>query len=558
MKTGTALLHLLQRPLVLTEEYLQFAIAIASRGEFFAEELAAQRAKVLDARGGEPLKNTHGCYVRDGVAVIPVYGPLFRHANIFTELSGATSYETLMKDTQAAQDKGLPALLDCDSPGGEVDGCSEYSDFIYAARARGLLVHAYAGGMAASGGLWIFTAAERRTVAETAIVGSVGVKLAMLDTSEQDKARGVRKVEVISSNAPGKRSTPIDDEVIASMQTLCDDLEQVFVKSLARNCGVTAEHVLENFGKGGVMVGAAGVSCGIAHGLSSFEAALAELSAAARAPKNRITSLPPAAAHNTEKTMTKPAQTSATPAPKAADDKDPKSADDKGGECADDEKDPKSKDDEKDPDAEEEKDDTKAEDDEPMGEDEKEEKEKAAHAALAKLAGLKAGAPLWRIATAIEVKMVPAADAEREKGALEAKYAELKARLDARDLADRKAAAARFAKAAFDDGRCTEKKIARVEQEYVSSGEKAAEELLEPKGTFTVLRRFSDGKGGVIGKKDDPQSFAADDPAAIEAAYATKAKEIAKRDKVSFSEACKKVRAEAPELYAQYAALGKK
>jgi hypothetical protein len=33
-----------------------------------------------------------------GVAIIPVTGPLFRYANIFTAISGASSYELIARD----------------------------------------------------------------------------------------------------------------------------------------------------------------------------------------------------------------------------------------------------------------------------------------------------------------------------------------------------------------------------------------------------------------------------------------------------------------------------
>ena len=43
-------------------------------------------------------------YVRDGVAVVPITGPLFRYANVFTNHSGATSIELVAKDFRAALD----------------------------------------------------------------------------------------------------------------------------------------------------------------------------------------------------------------------------------------------------------------------------------------------------------------------------------------------------------------------------------------------------------------------------------------------------------------------
>ena len=73
---------------------------------------------------GKDMKNTHAVSVRGGVAVIPVTGPLFRHANILTAVCGATSYEILAQDfNKALNDPNISAIVfDVDSPGGEVNG----------------------------------------------------------------------------------------------------------------------------------------------------------------------------------------------------------------------------------------------------------------------------------------------------------------------------------------------------------------------------------------------------------------------------------------------------
>lgn len=85
---------------------------------------------------GREMKDTNAASIRDGVAVIKVSGPLFRYANLMTRICGATSYELLAQDfnkaVQSPKIKGI--LLDIDSPGGEVNGCSEVADMIYQAR----------------------------------------------------------------------------------------------------------------------------------------------------------------------------------------------------------------------------------------------------------------------------------------------------------------------------------------------------------------------------------------------------------------------------------------
>lgn len=106
---------------------------------------------------GKDMKDANAASIRDGVAVIKVSGPLFRYANLMTRICGATSYELLAQDfnkaVQSPQIKGI--LLDIDSPGGEVNGCSELSDMIYQARGTKPII-AYASGACCSGAYWIF------------------------------------------------------------------------------------------------------------------------------------------------------------------------------------------------------------------------------------------------------------------------------------------------------------------------------------------------------------------------------------------------------------------
>lgn len=74
----------------------------------------------LTTKRGEQLEDTRKVTMRNGVAVVPVVGPIFRYANLFTEISGATSTQILATDIQRALDdpKVRSIVLNIDSPGG--------------------------------------------------------------------------------------------------------------------------------------------------------------------------------------------------------------------------------------------------------------------------------------------------------------------------------------------------------------------------------------------------------------------------------------------------------
>lgn len=261
---------LASEPWAITENGLQIVVAVASRDEFFADV----REQALAARTGAPLENARTVENRDGAAIIPIMGPLFRHANMLTRISGATSYATLRKDLHAAiEDPAIHSIvLNVDSPGGEANGCAELVNAIYEARGNKPIV-AYVGGQAASAGYWIASAADRIVASETASLGSIGVIATMVKDSPD--AAG-KSVDFVSSQSPYKKVDLESKGDRARVQARVDDLAQVFVESVARNRGVSPQTVLDQFGQGDQMIGARAVKNHLADEIGSFEAVVAQ------------------------------------------------------------------------------------------------------------------------------------------------------------------------------------------------------------------------------------------------------------------------------------------
>lgn len=238
--------------------------------------------EALQSRMGRPLDNARHVSVRDGVAIIPVTGPVFRYANIFTEISGATSTQVLATDIQTALDnpyiKGI--VLDFDTPGGTATSINELAGMIAAGTAIKPIT-AYGGGLVASAGYWLASACSEIVISETALLGSIGVVMSYQDTSERDAKTGVRSIEIVSSQSPDKRIDPATDDGRSKAQVMVDALAEVFVSAVAKNRSVTPDTVLADFGKGGVLVGAAAVKAGMADRIGSLESVIAELAGSA-------------------------------------------------------------------------------------------------------------------------------------------------------------------------------------------------------------------------------------------------------------------------------------
>jgi len=265
-------------PWAITETALQTILDIATRENEAPEAVAA--------RLGKELQNTHTVIERDGVAIIPVTGPLFRYANLFTMISGATSYEILAQDFMTALENPdiTGIILDIDSPGGEVNGCAELAGMIFGARGRKPII-AYASGDAASGAYWIASAADEVVTSETSGLGSIGV-VGVYRNAKNDKG-AASTIEIVSSQSPFKRLDPETDTGRAKLQARIDAMGDVFVKTLARNRGIDPPQVLERFGGGDILIGDYAVTAGLADRIGSLEKLISEISSATDPAENQ-------------------------------------------------------------------------------------------------------------------------------------------------------------------------------------------------------------------------------------------------------------------------------
>lgn len=265
-----ALDAILAMPWAIQDGWLEIIASIAERESEYSGNLEA-----LEKKLGRPLANTYEVTVRDGIATIPVSGPLFRHASLFTMISGATSYDLLARDFTAALEdptiRGIVLLID--SPGGEVNGASDLAQMIRAARGVKPIV-AFAGGSMASAAYWIGSAADRLVASNTAMIGSIGAQMGM--TVREPRA-GEKSYRFVSSQSPNKNASPETEAGAAQAQAIVDDIAKVFIETVAGNRGITSEKVLENYGQGAVFLAEKAMANGMIDAVGTYEGVLASL-----------------------------------------------------------------------------------------------------------------------------------------------------------------------------------------------------------------------------------------------------------------------------------------
>lgn len=245
---------------------------------FLEARLADPAFSIELARGKSGNQAEDRYEIRDGVAVIPIYGVLDKRANLFTKISGGTSTQLLQRDIrQALDDPQVDAiLLDIDSPGGAVDGTKELADFIFESRGRKPII-AFANGMMASAAYWIGSAADRIIANDTAMVGSIGVALTHYDRSERDAQQGIKRTMIYAGKYKRVASDekPLSEEGQEYLQGIVDEYYSIFVKAVAENRGTDTEQVLESMADGREFIGRQARKAGLVDDIAHFETVLA-------------------------------------------------------------------------------------------------------------------------------------------------------------------------------------------------------------------------------------------------------------------------------------------
>lgn len=139
--------------------------------------------------------------LRNNIAVIPVYGLLTKRREAFDSFLGTTSYEEIHDLlSEAIEDEAVKSiLLDIDSPGGEVSGLFDLTDFIYELRDI-KPIYAIANDCACSAAYAIASSASKIFTTRTSSIGSIGVLATHVDISEYDKKEGVKYTTIFAGD----------------------------------------------------------------------------------------------------------------------------------------------------------------------------------------------------------------------------------------------------------------------------------------------------------------------------------------------------------------------
>ena len=229
------------------------------RKMFLSEEFS------MDTPRSTQMYTDWGMSVLDnGTAVVPVMGVL----GDWTPYS----YITGMIEKALKRDDINEIVLLIDSPGGAVAGLFDSCRFIEKASKKKKCT-AYVTGMACSAAYAIATACDEIYMMEDAEVGSCGCYAHAVEYSDAyfEKEGFLHRV-FRSKCSPKKNCSVITDEVEAeAFQEEIDALGEKYLRYVAKRRKCAYSDALENFGKGGVLMGEKAIAAGMVDGIKTLE-----------------------------------------------------------------------------------------------------------------------------------------------------------------------------------------------------------------------------------------------------------------------------------------------
>jgi len=184
---------------------------------------------------------------------------------------GVVGYGDIRNAIVTAINGGAEELLfDMNTPGGSTNGIMELSDFI---KSLDVKTTAHSGGMVASGGLWLATAADSFYASRMAEIGSLGVIAITQEITDMYKDAGIN-IRVFKSTplkAAGNPYEKMSPEMAAEIQKNIDETHKFFVREVAINMGLTEEYVSAEIANGKMWYAAEANQLGLIDGVKSFD-----------------------------------------------------------------------------------------------------------------------------------------------------------------------------------------------------------------------------------------------------------------------------------------------
>jgi ClpP class serine protease len=248
-----------------------FLVDYLSRMENASEEELRLAASMFGEKDDEEQDDI---YEEDGdEARIKIDGPISMGgpsplARLFG--FGGTSYKDIIAACRRAEAGPCSRVtLQINSPGGEVAGVDQCWQAIRSLSASKPCT-AENHGLMASAAYWLASSCTRiKAMSPACEQGSIGVLIVGIDDTGAGEKLGIKRVSIVSRNAPKKDSTVATKAGRSALQERADAMEGVFLARVAEGRRTSPEDVAENFGQGAVLIASEALRVGMIDSVQS-------------------------------------------------------------------------------------------------------------------------------------------------------------------------------------------------------------------------------------------------------------------------------------------------
>jgi len=267
--------RLLHQALLVAPERVEELLKALEGGEVAPEEKKTLTIAVGSLMDQTVAYSDSGYAIVNGVGIIEVSGGMTYKGYGWWD----TSYLDIRRQFLGAiSDERVSSILFLfDSPGGEVAGCFDLVDAIYAKRGVKPMI-SVADERCFSGAYALASATDKIYLSRTAAVGSVGVLAIHQDQSQYDKNLGVKYTAIYAGSHKNDLNPhePLSKGMKSDIQTHIDKTYELFTSTVARNRGMTQEAVIAT--EAAIYTGEEAVSIGLADALLSFDQVFLKMS----------------------------------------------------------------------------------------------------------------------------------------------------------------------------------------------------------------------------------------------------------------------------------------
>lgn len=226
--------------------------------------------------------------VHGGIAVLSIEDVMMRGKS---KLGGTSTIHVQRELVRAVSDPAVGGtMIHAHTPGGTVDGSHGlYERIVWANSIKPVHVH---GDLICSAGYHVASGASRITAGASAMIGSLGVILTVVDSSKAAEVAGVKIIAITSDGAEAKATgmdgTPVTDEQVAELRSLVNGHADIMLGDIVAGPRGKLDRKGIKAMNGGVFLAAEAKSLGLIDKVETFDEAMANLqSVIARAGTSR-------------------------------------------------------------------------------------------------------------------------------------------------------------------------------------------------------------------------------------------------------------------------------